>query len=209
MAAQRTAERRREVLLTIPPEPHVRIADELDYPGATCLLGVNQYLQARFKPDQHSPGDKAKGVQRAQLFPQHNQAYHYKCGAVIWWDSNGFACYSCFRVLPMLKFSCRQTRKGNAKDSPSDQASCGILIRTMADRNNVYIKTTSGIDLRFYECPQCEEKTLGCECTSLPKYRRSCLFCTGDICHFCGCIVDEEDRWWCGRVCSKNAWEFV
>ncbi|KAK4964794.1 hypothetical protein LTR42_012738 [Elasticomyces elasticus] len=38
------------------------------------------------------------------------------------------------------------------------------------------------------------------------KRDRKCLYCAGDICHSCGCIVDEHGNWWCGLACSRGGW---
>ena len=274
------------MLETLPPELQLHIFTYVEYGDALRLHQVSRHFNAMVKPQQWPHESKAKFVQTAQLFAKHNKLRmaidqhidgQLMEGAAVIYESNGFACYSCYRVRDVKHFSVRQTRKKLAKDSPNDRKSvtgcgrfcidCGIakgvyysgtrllivdieylapdfrahrrigdynvlcgtcttfnhvdgelldsawcdgcddILVTHATRHDFHqCMPSMGEDngTRYFRCPQCKFMTMGCD-----DEERRCKFCKGDLCQSCGCIVDTKGRWWCGRPCSKAAWEFT
>ncbi|KAK3630423.1 hypothetical protein LTR56_017481 [Elasticomyces elasticus] len=267
-------------LLSLPPELHLRVVKDLDYLEAVRLSQVNKHFHALVDPQQCPVEDKRRFVRDAQYWPKHNRMHLSMVsddGETLF-DTNGHACYSCYRVRPKREFSVRHSTKTLGKTSPRDYedesgiygcgrfcVDCGIKsgdyragmrlkvvvderltptnreylceAETLAlcsscnkfmeevwdgmngpatcdeckiehkvakDRHSIYQRLRNGRRARFFACPQCEKKTLGC---NLRKGR--CCFCKREVCQSCGCITNEKGEWWCGRSCSKAAWTFV
>ncbi|KAK5736946.1 hypothetical protein LTR17_007093 [Elasticomyces elasticus] len=121
----------RNLLESLPPELQLRIFEYTAYGDAFKLVQLNKHFNGLVKPQKWPAKDKAKFVQKAQLFPQHNRMHmvmeHMDDNGLVW-DMNGFACYSCYRVLPQGFFSTNQCTFKNSKHSTQDRHSdtgCG------------------------------------------------------------------------------------
>ncbi|KAK4902609.1 hypothetical protein LTR27_000546 [Elasticomyces elasticus] len=118
-----TAEASRNFIESIPPELQLRIFDHVGYDDALRLIRLNKYFHSLVKPEQWPFDDKAKFVQKAQLFPQHNMVamrISPSFDTDFVFRSNGFACYYCFRVRPQASFSARQCIGSMGKHSMAD-----------------------------------------------------------------------------------------
>ncbi|KAK4953270.1 hypothetical protein LTR10_008979 [Elasticomyces elasticus] len=109
-------------LLSLPPELHLRIVKDLDYLGAFRLSQVNKHFHDLVDPQQCPVEEKRRFVRDAQYWREHNRMHLSMVsnhGETLF-DTNGHACYSCYRVLPKREFSVRQSSKTFAKTSPRD-----------------------------------------------------------------------------------------
>ncbi|KAK5707138.1 hypothetical protein LTR17_020945 [Elasticomyces elasticus] len=115
---------RPDPLSRLPPELHLNVFDSLGYDDAFRLQRLNRFYYTLINPAQWSRDKQVGFVKQQQLHHKHNSMQMVIGRATgdrtIVMDTNGFACYHCYRVLPIDHFSIRQTRKHNAKDSPHD-----------------------------------------------------------------------------------------
>ncbi|KAK5704950.1 hypothetical protein LTR97_002061 [Elasticomyces elasticus] len=121
----------RNLLESLPPELQLRIFEYTGYGDVFTLKQVNKHFHGLVKPEKWPAEDKAKFVKKVQLFPQHNRIHmkitHTMENEMVF-DSNGFACYSCYRVRPQDHFSLSQCIAKNSKHSKQDlysETGCG------------------------------------------------------------------------------------
>jgi len=107
----------------LPPELQLRITNMLSYQDALMLQQVDKSLWKAIDPRSWPDQEKKAFVSTAQHWPKHNRCRieHTTSGSILHYETNGFACYTCYRVLPMDAFARTQIRHGCAKGSPCDQ----------------------------------------------------------------------------------------
>ncbi|KAK5717621.1 hypothetical protein LTR17_015974 [Elasticomyces elasticus] len=134
----------KNLLESLPPELQLRIFENTGYDDALRLTRLNKYFHALVKPEQWPFEDKAKFVQKAQLFPQHNLVAMRISSALetdLVYRMNGFACYHCFRVRPQAWFSARQCIKSMGKHGKADLDKVRIDFRSGTYIYDSYIQT--------------------------------------------------------------------
>ncbi|KAK3626104.1 hypothetical protein LTR56_020009 [Elasticomyces elasticus] len=162
------------LLESLPPELQLRIFEYTGYGDAFTLKQVNQHFHGLVKPEKWPAEDKAKFVKKAQLFPQHNRMHMNISRTMeheMVFDSNGFACYSCYRVWPQNRFSARQCIGKKSKHSARDldgETGCGrfrVPCGMESGKYGVGILTGVVSDMRVYNaCPYAYKSILQTFC---------------------------------------------
>ncbi|KAK4555494.1 hypothetical protein LTR86_007246 [Recurvomyces mirabilis] len=114
------------MLERLPPEMQLEIIRHLDYQAAIRLSQVNRCFQLMVKPSTWPEQDKHYFITIAQKWAKHNIAtlHHGQRKHGITVITNGFACYSCCRVLPRFEFSISQSSRRHQKSSPRRTRFC-------------------------------------------------------------------------------------
>lgn len=116
------SDRRVDFISRLPTEIVESTLAKCCYQDLLMLSMVNKQYNQLVKPQNAPTSDKEDFVKRAQLWPKHNRArvVFVRNSTMIRWETNGHACYACYRIMPPSRFSKRSIRKAAAKNSPSD-----------------------------------------------------------------------------------------
>jgi len=138
------------------PELQLSVYNFLGYQDAIRLSQVNRYFHATVDPQAWPTDKKAAFVEDAQHWWRYNMFYMSSSGRQgpapyirsVLLNSNGCACFSCFRVFPKSLFSNSQTERVNAKSNQSmtrfclecgikkEKYRCGeVIIRDRVDKS--------------------------------------------------------------------------
>jgi hypothetical protein len=103
----------------LPPEIQLEVFALLDYQAMIRLSRVNRHYKAIIDPHSRPLAEKDEFVRTHQKKRKHNLCFidMIDGDTNIEWRKNGFACYSCHRVLPFTAFSQRQLREYHNKES--------------------------------------------------------------------------------------------
>ena len=120
----------------LPGELQLCIFDGLGYQDCIRLSQVNRWFHLKVQPEKCSELEKRQFVRDAQLWPKHNRWIGVNWdgpwgkGTEVWADSNGFACYRCYRVRPQSKFSRSMITRKASKQRHHDEhrfcIDCGL-----------------------------------------------------------------------------------
>jgi hypothetical protein len=253
----------------LPPELQLRVFASLDYQSLIMLSMVSRHYNSAVNLRDRPLAEKDDFVKEQQKKKKHNLCFvDLKDDDVNFqWNANGFACYSCHRVLPFTAFSQRQVRKYHYKNSRKEgqvgfRRRC-LACATAADLYRARTLITFALsmftlkrhnghlpqflyDADYFYCARCKElvrchewnsssicqqcgdrarkdeihnvilrddhRTLDCrqcgQASRLDRQNMPCKYCNGPICEYCGRVVTDTGRWWCGRACSQEGYKF-
>lgn len=116
----------------LPAELLAPILDRISYLDAVRLSTVSPYLHSNVHPEAWPLVDKVQEIRVAERFNRHNLSTHANrfnpYPARITQQTDGHACFSCYKVKAGSAFSKNQTLRSNAKDYSTSRfcLDCGV-----------------------------------------------------------------------------------